>query len=104
MKLNANQFTGTLPNGNRYKIVVTTAHGFVNAYLYQEENGIFWVDSIAQSLYKKGYQTYLQALEKVLNTMQNTYNLCLIRNNITHTVIQNAELGIQNLKQTKPPE
>ncbi|GLB52998.1 hypothetical protein NBRC110019_20380 [Neptunitalea chrysea] len=79
MKIQAKNFTGQLPNGNRYKIVVTTAHGFVNAYLYEEKNGTFWVESVAQSLFKKGYRSYLEALRNVLNAMQRSYNLCLFK-------------------------
>lgn len=79
MKLHTKNFTGLLPNGHRYKIVVTTAHGFVNAYLYEEKEGVFWVESVAQSLFKEGYRTYLEALHTVLVAMQNTYKLELIK-------------------------
>lgn len=79
MKLHTRNFTGYLPNGHRYKIVVTTKHGFVNAYLYEEKDGVFWVESVAQSLFKEGYRTYLEALKTVLTAMQNSYNLDLIK-------------------------
>ncbi|GLB47823.1 hypothetical protein [Neptunitalea lumnitzerae] len=79
MKLWIQNFTGVLPNGNRYKIVVTNTNGFINAYMYEEIEGIFWVDSVAQALWKEGYQSYLQALKKVLSALQNTYPIQLIK-------------------------
>lgn len=81
LKLRANNFTGILPTGERYKVNVTYSKdtGFLTAWLYREDIGVFWTKDIVHSLVAEGYRTYKEALAEILTKIGSRNNVELIK-------------------------
>lgn len=87
MKLIANNFTGYLPTGERYKIAVESEFvASVNQYQLSvhlkkefENLDVFMCENTVCEWYKKGKGNYKVALRNALIKMEEKYNLRLIK-------------------------
>lgn len=92
MKINANNFTGYLSNGNRYKIIVSTkkspvanermlriemyeSHKMFNTWMYSVEN--------SQTFYYSDKESYITNLRKGLTILENKIGVQLLKANLT---------------------
>ncbi|TDQ27684.1 hypothetical protein [Tenacibaculum caenipelagi] len=92
MKIIANNFTGYLTNGNRYKIVVTTKKSIVNnerrllveVYESYKDMGV-WMYSVANSSthYYNDTESYISGLRSGLSLIENQLEIKLLKANLT---------------------
>ena len=78
MKLKANNFTGYLPDGKRYKVTTEETRNFISSiiWFYRKELGTWWCEDVFSEHISP---SYTQALKKSLTRLEKQYGIELIK-------------------------